>query len=126
VKSLYPLSVVAALLASTPAAAGRAVGPFDRLPAWTLVLGSARRTWTASSLGHLARREVLGGSLAMTLAAGLADWLDVGLRQPIAPDRSAARRSDDGRAERCTTSSWLVGGGRGASGGSSSWSSSGG
>jgi len=93
VKSLVPPSIAAVLLVSAPAAADRAVGPIDRLPAWTLELGDALsymdRSVSVTSLDGSSLGD--GSELTMTpwLRVWLTDWLDVGLRQPIALDRSA-------------------------------------
>lgn len=88
---LCALVPLLAILSPGPAAADRAVGPVDRLSAWTLELGSAvsylDRTATAAATQEPASGA--GWEVAITpwLRVWPTDWLDVELRQPIALDR---------------------------------------
>lgn len=98
--------LLAVLLVSTPAAADRAVGPIDRLSAWTVELGSAmsytdRSVTVTSPDGNQAGD---GGEVALTpwLRVWLTDSIEVALRQPIALDRWAA--GDHGNDEAADSS----------------------
>ena len=87
------LAAVAVLLVAAPAAADRAVGPVDRLPAWTVELGSALsysdRTVEVTSASGQTPGE--GQELAMIpwLRVWPTEWLEVDLRQPVALDRAS-------------------------------------
>jgi len=93
VKSPYLAALFVLLLLPTPAAADRAVGPVDRLSAWTVEVGSALsyldRTVELTSAGGHTPGE--GREVAMTpwLRIWPTDWLEVDLRQPIALDRAS-------------------------------------
>ncbi len=87
------LPAAAVLLLAATAAADRAVGPVDRLPAWTVELGSALsysdRTVEVTSASGQTPGE--GQELAMIpwLRVWPTEWLEVDLRQPIALDRAS-------------------------------------
>ena len=111
---LYPICpLVAVLVTSAPAAADRAVGPIDRLSAWTLELGSALsysdRSLVVSSPAGEAPGD--GSELAITpwMRIWLSDSIDLALRQPIALDRGGAAEAASAMHDVELSSSLLVG-----------------
>lgn len=104
---LYRLAAVVPLvLTLSPRGAGadRAVGPIDRLSAWTLELGSALSYLDRATSPAVPASDDAGDGSELALTPWLrvwpTDWLDVELRQPVALERGTVSGAAGGEVSR--------------------------